>query len=275
MNRTSVEESITHIARHYDQHVAGHYDQDPFRICADSRQAAVAQLRKVLTAERMNILDLGCGTGNLLIEMRDLFPESELYGIDVSRKMIEIAREKFLLENAPAITTFCDDVCRADRYIQAATMDLVAMHFLLNYVNHRRVLSDASMVLKKGGLLSVLTTTKEAFPIFQMLARKICGETLVKFFMRLEMRAPKDSDTLLDLLGKCGFEILESRILEKKIRFESLDEFSHFLFRSGWCTSQIILKLAKKRIEAERAYLETYLPVEDTVKISVILARKT
>jgi ubiquinone/menaquinone biosynthesis C-methylase UbiE len=44
------------------------------------------------------IVDVGCGTGRLLIRLRDQFPYAELHGVDPSAGMIEVARNKADLE---------------------------------------------------------------------------------------------------------------------------------------------------------------------------------
>src|SRR5690606_32506569 len=56
---------------------------DTARLC---REACVAPAR---------ILDFGCGVGNSIPHFASYFPKSRIIGADVSRKSLEIARERF------------------------------------------------------------------------------------------------------------------------------------------------------------------------------------
>src|SRR3989344_9330306 len=41
-----------------------------------------------------NLLDVGCGTGTLLIVAKEKYPRIEMTGIDIDSKVLEIARKK-------------------------------------------------------------------------------------------------------------------------------------------------------------------------------------
>ncbi len=40
------------------------------------------------------ILDLGCGTGTLTILIKQLYPDTEVFGVDADEKVLQIAEEK-------------------------------------------------------------------------------------------------------------------------------------------------------------------------------------
>ena len=46
-----------------------------------------------------NVLDYGCGTGTLLLMLKRKFPEINLTGIDISQKMVGLAKYKIKKEN--------------------------------------------------------------------------------------------------------------------------------------------------------------------------------
>jgi len=50
-------------------------------------------VERVLTANPKSILDLGCGNGNVLEKIK-LKSDADLYGLDLSENMIELAKEK-------------------------------------------------------------------------------------------------------------------------------------------------------------------------------------
>ena len=47
------------------------------------------------------ILEVGCGTGTNLLQLRERFPDAEIFGLDISATMIETAK-KNLSQRLPA-----------------------------------------------------------------------------------------------------------------------------------------------------------------------------
>ncbi len=45
--------------------------------------------------DSLDVLDFGCGTGELSLLMARAFPKSRVFGIDISQKSIELARERY------------------------------------------------------------------------------------------------------------------------------------------------------------------------------------
>jgi ubiquinone/menaquinone biosynthesis C-methylase UbiE len=46
------------------------------------------------TQPKMNVLDLGCGTGTLTLMLKHAHPEAEVTGLDGDPQVLDIAREK-------------------------------------------------------------------------------------------------------------------------------------------------------------------------------------
>ncbi|MCL1914479.1 MAG: class I SAM-dependent methyltransferase [Eubacteriaceae bacterium] len=62
-------------------------------------------ISRLANSPSFGLLDLGCGTGQLISELSILFPESVFVGVDKSQSMLDIAKEKcpsvdFLLSEA-------------------------------------------------------------------------------------------------------------------------------------------------------------------------------
>ncbi|HJL81158.1 MAG TPA: class I SAM-dependent methyltransferase, partial [Gammaproteobacteria bacterium] len=51
-------------------------------------------LARINLEEGSKVLDLGCGTGELLKILEDCFPSSDLTGIDLTEEMLAIAKQK-------------------------------------------------------------------------------------------------------------------------------------------------------------------------------------
>ena len=97
-----------------------------------------------------NILDYGCGQGDLIPLLSEKFPDAQITGIEVSKNGVEAAKQlfpeyKFLLydgENIP----FPDN-----------SFDLVFSSHVLDAVwNLEKAFAEISRVLKKGGILCVV-----------------------------------------------------------------------------------------------------------------------
>ncbi len=44
--------------------------------------------------EEIEVIDLGCGTGNILKKIREKFPNARLIALDISKNMIEMTKVK-------------------------------------------------------------------------------------------------------------------------------------------------------------------------------------
>ncbi|SDC57163.1 class I SAM-dependent methyltransferase [Geotoga petraea] len=47
-----------------------------------------------ISKDKKNVLDIGCSTGELLIKLKEKYPEKEFHGLDLNQNMIEIAKRK-------------------------------------------------------------------------------------------------------------------------------------------------------------------------------------
>ena len=103
-----------------------------------------------LRSFRFTVLaDIGCGTGEMLKRIRDEDGDDKtLYGVDISPKSIETAREA-LGEGAKLLTGDVDDLPLED-----GSVDIVLnMHSFHHYPHPQKSLSEMIRVLKYGGYL--------------------------------------------------------------------------------------------------------------------------
>ncbi len=96
------------------------------------------------------ILDVGCGTGNLLYVL-ERKKSLKLYGIDLSKKMIQIARQKVKTADIREISVTNLDKEFVKNYFNYIFIVDAFHHF----PNHKRVMKIFYRILKYGGRIII------------------------------------------------------------------------------------------------------------------------
>ena len=114
---------------------------------------------QLVDSGKKRVLDISCGTGEFLHELNEKRTEAELYGIDISEKMIEIARKKL-----PKVRFAVGDV--HDLKYKANYFDYVitteAFH---HYYDQQLALKEMARVAKKGAKVVVVDVNFFVRPI--------------------------------------------------------------------------------------------------------------
>lgn len=170
---------------------AKHYDEKwAFYVEATTRET----LRRLPLAAASRVLDVGCGTGELLRRVRANVPDAVLAGLDPVPEMLEVARDKL---------SGRDDlrVGYADRLPwNAGTFDVVVSCNMFHYISHPlAALREMARVLRPTGAL-VLTDWCDDY-----IACRICN-----LYLRLTNRAfykTYRQAECLELLKVAGYEV--------------------------------------------------------------------
>lgn len=170
---------------------AKHYDEKwAFYVEATTRET----LRRLPLAAASRVLDVGCGTGELLRRVRANVPDAVLAGLDPVPEMLDVAREKL---------SGRDDlrVGYADRLPwNAGTFDVVVSCNMFHYISEPlTALREMARVLRPTGAL-VLTDWCDDY-----IACRICN-----LYLRLTNRAfyrTYRQAECLELLKVAGYEV--------------------------------------------------------------------
>ena len=150
-------------------------------------------LRRLPMTPAARVLDVGCGTGELLRRLRAKYPDAVLAGLDPVAEMLAVARDK-LSGKEDLRLGYADSLPWA-----AGTFDVVVSCNMFHYITHPvAALQEMTRVLRPSGSL-VLTDWCDDY-----LACRLCN-----FYLRLTNRAfykTYREAECLELLRAAGFD---------------------------------------------------------------------
>ena len=131
------------------------------------------------------LVELGCGTGNFLLQVQQQHPKIELYGADFSRNMLKKATKK--LDN---VTFKLYDITRtgfASNYFDVVALSMTLHEFPPEQSN--KVFDEARRILKKNGKLIIFDFNKATDPFLRVhqLIQNAFFEKNVKQFYKLSL----------------------------------------------------------------------------------------
>lgn len=121
----------------------------------------------------MTFLDIGCGTGWAVnLAARSVEDDGTFYGVDLSSKMIEKAKENFRgRKNLRFIVSDSKSIPLEDNFFDV----IICTHSFHHYLNPQNVMNEIKRLLKKGGRVYILDPTTDS-----MFARII--DKIIKMF---------------------------------------------------------------------------------------------
>ncbi|PIR43810.1 hypothetical protein COV24_01040 [candidate division WWE3 bacterium CG10_big_fil_rev_8_21_14_0_10_32_10] len=112
----------------------------------------ILQIVENLRAKPSRILDLGCGTGLMSKRILDIYPDSKVYGLDVSKKAVMLGKKRY-----KEIHFVIGDV-EGTLPFESNFFDLVISGEVIEHVKDTDVyLEEINRILKKGGYFILST----------------------------------------------------------------------------------------------------------------------
>ena len=122
-----------------------------------SRKAIIQELETLLQADRSyQLLDMGCGTGQLIRDMKEAFPNFDISyrGVDASKEMIRVAEGKSHGIDYEVSTV-------KDFHVGARVFDIiVCAHSFPYYPDQAKTLLKLHGMLKDGGLFIIVQASQ-------------------------------------------------------------------------------------------------------------------
>ncbi len=124
----------------------------------------IEKIKKYITPSEKNILDLGCGTGEITKSIAKAFPDSDVVGIDISPWTIRKAKSYHL--NAKNVEFLVGDAFNLK--FRKNTFDIVISTEVIEHLlSPELIFDEVSRVLKKNGLFIICVPFKY-HPIWQI-----------------------------------------------------------------------------------------------------------
>ncbi len=191
--------------------------------------ALIAEAAALATPHAKSALDVGCGGGNYVLKLLEYSPALDVTLLDLSRPMLERARERVQQAGAGAITLMQGDIREAD--IGQEQYDIIVasavLHHLREEAEWELVYAKLYQALKSGGSLWIYDLVEQNIPELNATMHRLHGDFLVQqkdethrdmIFGWIEMEdSPRPLMYQLDLMRSVGFRAVD--VLHKHSRF--------------------------------------------------------
>ncbi|OQA92555.1 MAG: hypothetical protein BWY26_00186 [Elusimicrobia bacterium ADurb.Bin231] len=139
------------IRNHFEQEAA-EFDANFYRIAPHYKDMirSAAELLPFAKADKVKILDLGCGTGNLTGEILALFPDASVTCVDIAENMLRLAKTKFK-KNSNIIYRRCD----IRKFYCKEKFDAVVSSLVLHHIEKKEKQKFFDIIFKslfRGGI---------------------------------------------------------------------------------------------------------------------------
>jgi demethylmenaquinone methyltransferase / 2-methoxy-6-polyprenyl-1,4-benzoquinol methylase len=174
-------------------------------------------IKRIGLVKGTKVIDLCCGTGQLTLSLAREISPGKVYGIDFSESMLEKARgkkAKLNLKNVSFLHGNVKNLPFEDNYFHYATI----CFGLRNVSNYMETLKEIRRVLKPGGKLICLETSRPSLPVFKQLyylymrytvpclGAIFTGKSREYLWLQESTWAFPDKKTLSEKFREAGFE---------------------------------------------------------------------
>ncbi|MGH7858230.1 MAG: class I SAM-dependent methyltransferase [Candidatus Binatia bacterium] len=163
-------------------------------IGGDRVRRALADQAVIRSGQR--ILDIGCGTGSLVVLLKRLHPDAEVVGLDPDPKALSRARRK---AQRAALSVRLDRGFSDELPYPEASFDLVFSSFMFHHLEadeQETTLREVRRVLEPGGALHMLDFGGPDSG---------AGGFLTRFLHSSHRLKENSASRILDLMSRAGF----------------------------------------------------------------------
>jgi len=138
-----------------------------FNLDKSWRAHTVKRVADILTRPDAKVLDLCCGTGDVLLSLAGRHSKAAIFGSDFCHPMLIEAQRKIAAQKVPSPLFEADAL---ELPLASESLDLITVAFgFRNLTNYRHGLVELARVLKPGGVLAILEFSQPTNPVFAAL----------------------------------------------------------------------------------------------------------
>lgn len=179
-------------------------DNDPsiYNMCRKDYPDILAELEK---EEFYDVLDAGCGTGAVLSLLHEKYPNKHYTGIDLSDKMIEVAKRKNV-KGVDFVLGDCEELPFEDNSFDAVLCSMSFHH----YPNPERFFANVFRILRPNGRLILRDMTGPAWILW------ICNHIELPICNRLMHKGDVHVYSRADIQFLCNGSGLKMELFEQR-----------------------------------------------------------
>jgi tRNA (cmo5U34)-methyltransferase len=220
------------VAKSSVEQIRERFDSDVERFaCLETGQSAtvdaplvlelVSQAAATVTPQARTVLDIGCGAGNYALKLLQRLPDLDCTLVDLSRPMLERARERVSAETQGTVTTLKGDIRELDLGEEEFDVVLAAavLHHLRGDAEWHLVFDKVFRSLRPGGSFWIADLITHSAPGVQQMMWERYGAHLTSLrgeayrdhvFAYIEQEdTPRPLLFQIDLLRQVGFRHAE------------------------------------------------------------------
>ncbi len=213
-----VERMFARIAPRYDllNHLLS------FNIDRSWRKVLLQRATPVLSDSKARVLDLCCGTGDVLLDFRKV-AKAQVYGADFCHPMLTATQRKAQDKGFRALLIEADALVLP---LAENSLDLISISFgFRNLTNYRAGLAELHRVLKPGGQLAILEFSHPSNPLVKVgysfhskvvlpsIGAMISGSREAYAYLPDSIRKFPRAHQLSELMQSVGFRQTEFQLL--------------------------------------------------------------
>ena len=175
-------------------------------------------LKKIKDAgEAPRVLDVACGTGDFSIAIAKAVKKGEVIGVDISKEMLEVMRQKVLKNKLESIISQEVGDGEALRFPDGSFDRVVNAFGIRNFEDRDKGLREALRVLKYGGRLVILELSRPQNKIIRwfydlyflhilpIIGGKVSGDKAAYAYLPASVKAFPGKKEFTDELRRAGF----------------------------------------------------------------------